>query len=81
MTKILSISVTDEEKQWLDDMELSPTALIKQKISEMMTSSRAQSKRIRQLEDHVVKIGQLLERKGTFIAEKNLEEEFNKWNG
>jgi hypothetical protein len=53
---VTSISLTSQEKEWLDDMELSPTALIKQKIMEMMTNSMAQRRRVLELETNITKL-------------------------
>lgn len=53
---VTSISLTSQEKEWLDDMELSPTALLKQKISEMMTNSMAQRRRVAELEKNIEKL-------------------------
>ena len=39
MTKIISISLTDADKALIDDMELSPSGLFKQKIQEVRDSS------------------------------------------
>lgn len=56
MTKILSISVADSEKEYLESMDLSPTALFKQKLSEIMASGRAQAKRVEALEINIQKL-------------------------
>lgn len=80
MPKIISISLTSEEKDFLDNMELSPTALMKQKIMEMMTSTLSQRKRIQELEELYDKECQNSSRKSRFIVSKGLLEEFNGFN-
>lgn len=77
MAKIISISITEEEKQYLDDMELSPTALFKQKLLELMTSSRAQAKRIRQLEQDYEKLDKISMDRLKFIMDNGLIEKYN----
>jgi hypothetical protein len=39
MTKIISISVSDADKVLIDDMELSPSGLFKQKMQEIRDNS------------------------------------------
>jgi len=39
MTKIISISVSDEHKKLLDDMELSPSGLFKQRMEQIKEDS------------------------------------------
>lgn len=39
MTKIISISITDDDKALIDDMELSPSGLFKQKMQEIRDNS------------------------------------------
>lgn len=80
MAKILSISVTAEEKQWLEDMNLSPTALIKQKIGEMQTASRAQRQRIVELERELEQTQEVSMKRLKFIIDKGLSEEYNGLN-
>lgn len=74
--KIISISLTAQEKEWLDDMEISPTALMKQKIMEMMTSSLVQRKRIKELEENVAKLQARVEDTYSFMKEKGVLDEY-----
>lgn len=76
MSKIISISLTHQEKQWLEDMELSPTALIKQKITEMQVSTLAQRNRIKGLEANIQLMQNRVALLYKFIEEKKLFEEF-----
>lgn len=78
--KIVSISLTQQEKEWLDDMDLSPTALMKQKIGEMMTSSLAQRKRVKELEEVVERLNKRLEKVYQFIESKGLYNELEGYN-
>lgn len=79
--KIISISLTAQEKEWLDDMDISPTALMKQKISEMMTSSLVQRKRIKELEEKVENFVKRIEDVYSFLEEKGLSDEYLSRNG
>lgn len=78
--KIISISLTGQEKEWLDDMELSPTALMKQKISEMMTSSLVQRKRVKELEDTIERLTKRIESLSNYINKKGLYDEYLAFN-
>lgn len=78
MVKIISISLSDEEKAYLDDMEISPTALMKQKILELMTSSIAQRKRVKELETTVTKLAERLEQTYKYVESKGLSEDLEK---
>lgn len=79
--KIISISLTAQEKEWLDDMEISPTALMKQKITEMMTSSIAQRKRIKELEEKIENFVKRIDGLYSFLEEKGLTDEYLNRNG
>lgn len=81
MAKIVSISMTEQEKEWLDDMEISPTALMKQKISEMMTSSLSQRKRIKDLEENIEKLVLRIEKMYQFMETKSILSEWESFQG
>jgi len=80
MVKIISVSLTEDEKGWLEDMDISPTALIKQKISEMMTSSMSQRKRIMALEAEAASNELISQKRLKFIMDKGLTDEYNGTN-
>lgn len=76
--QIISISLTATEKEFLEYMELSPTALMKQKISELMTSSMAQRKEIAHLRENIAKLQDRISSFNIYLDEKNLLEDYNK---
>jgi hypothetical protein len=49
MVKIISISLTDEEKAWIDFNNVSPTALFKQKLQDYMIDSAHYRNKIKEL--------------------------------
>lgn len=54
--KIVSVSLTPQEKEFLDSMDISPTALIKQKIIEVMGGTLALRTEIKQKKDALEKL-------------------------
>lgn len=76
MTKIISISLTDEEKQFLEDMELSPTALLKNKIQELQGGLMGARKRVAELEASIEKHSAYKQNLADFINKKGLMDEF-----
>lgn len=51
MTKIISISITEEEKAFLELMDLSPTGLFKQRIEQVKRDSSNYQKKLLELEE------------------------------
>jgi hypothetical protein len=80
MGKIISISLTDEEKEWIDAMELSPTALMKFKIQESMLNSLGMRKQLKEQAEKIERLAQNIQKYATFLETKQLVEEFNGFN-
>ncbi len=77
MTKIISISLTDEEKGYLEDMELSPTALLKIKIQENMLGSLSLRRTIDKYEANITGLQNRIKILYDFIEKNKLFESFS----
>jgi hypothetical protein len=69
---ITTISLTDSEKEFIDQNNLSPTLLIKTKLAEI------QEFRAKPLLDRIERLLAQLEKYSTFLDKKGLLEEFCK---
>lgn len=76
MTRIISISLTDEEKEWLDDMELSPTFLMKHAVAQMMGGTAQVKKRNKELSEKIEALAGKLGRALKVLAKHELMQEY-----
>lgn len=67
MVKIISISVSDEHKKILDDMELSPSGLFKQRMEQLKQESEIYNQKLEQLQAAIGAYGKLVNEKNTEI--------------
>ena len=73
MTRIISISMTDADKLLIDDMELSPSGLFKQKIQEVRDNSFNYANKMGNLQKVVKELTELLhleQEKNVVLQEK-----------
>lgn len=61
MVKIISISLTETEKKFLDDMELSPTGLFKQKLKEVMENSYNYQNKLEVREAAILRLNKIIQ--------------------
>lgn len=77
MTKIISISLADGDKEFLELMELSPSGLMKQKIDDVKKNSINYQNKIAIYEQTILKLRKLLEEYSNFLDSKGLLSEIN----
>lgn len=74
MTKIISISVSDADKEFLELMELSPSGLFKQKVAEVREISfnyneklKVRENAIMRLNEEISKLNAIIEKHGIVL--------------
>lgn len=72
MTKILSISVTDEERDFLDMYNISPTALMKTRIQEMMTSTIGERKKMAEMQQTIERLQDRIAKTYSILTEEQI---------
>lgn len=78
MVKIISISVSDEHKKILDDMELSPSGLFKQRMEQLKQESSIYNQKIEQMQQAIGNLGKEVNNRQELIEKY---EEILKKNG
>ncbi len=79
MVRILSVSVSEEDKVMLDDMELSPSGLLKQKLGEVRQNSLNFKNRVLDLEQNIAKLQELSKQAYAFIERHGLSDEYQRF--
>lgn len=73
MVKIISISVSDEHKKILDDMELSPSGLFKQRMEQLKDESQIYNQKIEQFQRAIKFLGNEINQRNLEIDKLNDE--------
>jgi len=76
MAKIISISLSEEDKKLLDVMQLSPSGLMKQKLFEVRENASNYQKLISEKDQAIERLLKLNRKLLEFVESKNLSDEF-----
>lgn len=76
VTKITSVSLQDSDLEIIERFNLSPTALIKEKLSEFRQVSSITEQRLQEKQQKIEKLIANFQEAVNFIAEKGLSDEF-----
>ena len=80
MTRILSVSVSDDEFNCMQEMKLSPSKLLQVKIQEMWENCDNNPETYKQYQMKIKRLGEELSKRIEFLEKKGLNEEFLKEN-
>lgn len=81
MANIISVSLSKEQKEFLDEMGLSASALLQRSINDAIDSQRISQKLVKDLQNNIMRLQETLKKYGTFIEEQHLTDSWLKYNG
>lgn len=79
MVKVISISLSDADKKLLDDMELSPSGLFKQKMQDVRENSYNFETRIKILEGNILNLQNRIRLMYEYLEKKDLFKDFQQY--
>lgn len=80
--QIISVSVTEEELEFLKKFSISPTFLLKEKLKEeMIRKGYEDQDRVKLLEGKIERLTEHIERYSNFLSKKGLLEEYTQNGG
>jgi hypothetical protein len=78
MAIILSVSIDSAQKSFLDELSLSPSALLQRTINDLMVNSSISNKEVRAIQERVKLLQQTIQKQGDFIQNSGLMPEYIK---
>lgn len=76
MAIILSVSIEQKQKEFLDELKLSPSALLQRSINEMMAAQSVSKEYVNGLHNNIKRLQQTITKQGTFIDKNGLMQEY-----
>ena len=81
MAVIISVSLTQEQKTFLDEMELSASSLLQSCIMDKIESNKVNARVVRDMQNRVNAIRENLEKMSKFINDQGLMDKWLQTNG
>lgn len=78
MANIISVSITQEQSNFLQEMDLSPSKMLQGAIDTAIESAKVSSKQVNELNRRIGFLQETINKQRLFIESKNLMEEFLK---
>lgn len=76
MAVILSVSVEQRQKEFLDEVKLSPSAILQRAINEMMERQEVSKEYVEGLRKNMGFLQKTIQKQGTFIDKNGLMQEY-----
>lgn len=76
MAEVISVSLNKDQKEFLNQLGLSPSAILQQAITEMQKNALVSESRVKELTNKIMALQELIRRQGTFIDKKGLNNEW-----
>lgn len=76
VANIISVSLNKEQKEFIDEMHLSPSDLLQRSINDLIENNKISQKRVDELQRNIARLQDVIFRMGTFITKKGLEQEW-----
>lgn len=76
MAVILSVSVEQRQKEFLDEVKLSPSAILQRAINEMMERQEVSKEYVEALRKNMGFLQKTITKQGTFIDKNGLMQEY-----
>lgn len=80
MAVILSVSIEPKQKEFLDELKLSPSALLQRSINELMLTQGVSKEHLEEMRKKMLRLQDIVMRQGTFIENHGLSTEFLEFN-
>ena len=81
MATIISVSLGQGQKEFIDEMGISPSELLQRSINDIFESSKVSQKMVRELQDRISRLAETIKKQGDFIEEQGLTDLWLKYNG
>lgn len=78
MANIISVSITQEQETFVQDMKLSPSKMLQGCINELMESQRVNQKVVDELKLRIKNFQEVVNKQRDFIESRGLMDEFFK---
>jgi len=78
MASIISVSIPENQKNFITEMNISPSQLLQTSINELIRNTMVSEKRVRELQDRILDLQTLLSKYGNFIDKHGLTNEWIK---
>jgi hypothetical protein len=76
MAVILSVSIDSKQKQFLDEIKVSPSALLQRSINELMQNSDISKEYVEGLKKNIGFLQKTISKQGTFIDKNGLMQDY-----
>lgn len=78
MAVILSVSIDSKQKAFLEEIKVSPSALLQRCINELMQNTEISKEYVQKLQSRMSMLQETITKQGEFINNKGLWEEYMK---
>ena len=76
MQVIKSVSISQEQAQFVEQMDISCSELLQRSINDIMESSKVSQKALREVQDKVIRLQGTLDKQRDFIEAQGLMDKF-----
>jgi len=78
MSTIISVSITPQQKQFIDEMAISPSELLQDCINQQIESNKVSVKLLEELNRKIAVLREVIDKQRDFIESKGLMDDFIK---
>ena len=79
MANIISVSLSQEQINFLDEMDLSPSKMLQGAIDQAIESAKVSAKQVAERDRKILFLQETINKQRLFIESKNLMDEFIKY--
>ncbi len=76
MSTIISVSLSAKQKEFIDEMAISPSELIQRSIDDLIESSKVSQKQVQELTRRIAGLQEVLNKQRDFIETNGLMDKF-----
>ena len=76
MSTIISVSLSSKQKEFIDEMAISPSELIQRSIDDLIESSKVSQKQVQELTRRIAGLQEVLNKQRDFIEANGLMDKF-----
>jgi hypothetical protein len=78
MTFILSVSISEQQKAFIDENQVSPSAVLQEGLNQMIESFKVSAVQLQELRRKIDFLQKTIDKQRNFIESKNLMEDYVK---
>ena len=76
MSTIISVSLSSKQKEFIDEMAISPSELIQRSIDDLIESSKVSQKQVQELTRRIASLQEVINKYRDFIETEGLMDKF-----